>query len=104
MRSARDGRAIEEIGFYDPRHKEEKLNLERAEYWISQGAQVSETVGSIIKRAKDGVKLSDKKVKSKPSKKSLAKAAAAAEAAKKEAEEKAAAAAQPAEEAKEESA
>jgi small subunit ribosomal protein S16 len=90
MRSARDGRAIEEIGFYDPRHKDEQINLERAEYWLSQGAQVSETVESIIKRAKEGKKLSDKKAKAKPSKKAVAKAAAAAEVAKKEAEEKAA--------------
>lgn len=98
MRSARDGRAIEEIGFYDPRHKDEKIELERAEYWLSQGAQASETVESIIKRAREGKKLSDKQAKAKPSKKAVAKAAAAAEAAKKEAEEKAAPAETPAEE------
>ena len=51
-RSPRDGRFIETIGFYDPRHEAEKIDLARAEYWISQGAQPSETVSDIIKRAK----------------------------------------------------
>jgi small subunit ribosomal protein S16 len=100
-RSARDGKAIEEIGFYDPRHKDENLNLERAEYWLASGAQPSETVAAIIKRAKDGVKLSDKQKPVKPSKKAVAKAKAEEEAKAKAAAEAAAAAAQPAEEAAE---
>jgi small subunit ribosomal protein S16 len=98
-RSARDGKAIEEIGFYDPRHKDENLNLERAEYWLASGAQPSETVAAIIKRAKDGVKLSDKQKPVKPSKKAVAKAKAEEEAKAKAAAE--AAAAKPAEEAAE---
>jgi small subunit ribosomal protein S16 len=100
-RSARDGKAIEEIGFYDPRHKDENLNLERAEYWLASGAQPSETVAAIIKRAKDGVKLSDKQKPVKPSKKAVAKAKAEEEAKAKAAAEAAAAAAKPAEEAAE---
>ncbi len=53
-RSPRDGRFIENIGYYDPRHNDEKIDLERAEYWISKGAQPSLTVSAIIKRAKAG--------------------------------------------------
>jgi small subunit ribosomal protein S16 len=51
-RSPRDGRFIEVIGFYDPRHSNEKIDLDRADYWIRHGAQPSEVVGHIIKRAK----------------------------------------------------
>ena len=52
--SPRDGRFIETIGYYDPRHEDEKINLERVDYWMSVGAQPSETVQAIIKRAKNG--------------------------------------------------
>ena len=50
----RDGRFIEEIGYYDPLPKEEKFMVkqERLEYWMSQGAQPSETVRTLLKRAK----------------------------------------------------
>ena len=72
-KSARNGKAIEELGFYDPRHKDEKCNLERAQYWLSVGAQPSDTVKAIVKRAQDGVKLSDRVKTPKPSKKALAK-------------------------------
>ena len=51
-RSPRDGRFIEIIGLYDPRHESEKIDLARAEYCIGRGAQPSETVAAIIKRAK----------------------------------------------------
>ena len=53
-RSPRDGRFIETIGVYDPRHKEEKIDLERVDYWVSQGAQPSDTVKHIILRAREG--------------------------------------------------
>jgi small subunit ribosomal protein S16 len=50
----RDGRTIEQIGFYDPRagkkEMQVKLDVERARHWISKGAQPSETVRSILKR------------------------------------------------------
>jgi small subunit ribosomal protein S16 len=87
QRAARDGRAIEILGFYDPRHKEESVDLERAEYWVAEGAQPSETVTSIIERAKKGIKLADFEKKPKPSKKAVAKAEAAKKAAEKAAEE-----------------
>ena len=53
-RSPRDGKFIEEIGSYLPRKQQDNfvLNLERAEYWISKGAQPSETVASFLKKAK----------------------------------------------------
>lgn len=53
-RSPRDGRFIEIIGQYDPRNKTETIDLERAEYWLGEGAQASETVQHIIERAKTG--------------------------------------------------
>lgn len=53
-RSPRDGRFIEILGHYNPRGEDEKVNLERIDYWISKGAQPSATVAAIIKRAKSG--------------------------------------------------
>jgi small subunit ribosomal protein S16 len=52
-RSPRDGKFIEEIGTYLPLKKDNNvtLDLERAKYWLSKGAQPSDTVASIIKRA-----------------------------------------------------
>ena len=52
-RSPRDGRFIEEIGSYGPLKKGDnfKIDLERAKYWVSKGAQPSETVASFIKKA-----------------------------------------------------
>ena len=52
-RSPRDGKFIEEIGTYQPLKKDEnfKIDLERAKYWVSKGAQPSDTVASFIKKA-----------------------------------------------------
>jgi small subunit ribosomal protein S16 len=52
-RSPRDGKFIEEIGTYQPRKKSDnvRLDIERAKYWISKGAQPSDTVASFIKKA-----------------------------------------------------
>jgi len=52
-RSPRDGKFIEELGTYQPLKKGDnfKLDLERAKYWVSKGAQPSETVASFIKKA-----------------------------------------------------
>jgi small subunit ribosomal protein S16 len=52
-RSPRDGKFIEEIGTYNPLKKGENfsLKLDRAQYWISKGAQPSDTVASFIKKA-----------------------------------------------------
>ena len=92
QRSSRDGKAIEELGFYNPRSKEEKINLERADYWKSVGADFSETVQDIVDRARSGKSLKDRVRTPSISKKAKAKAAAEAEAkAAAEAEAKAAA-------------
>ncbi len=88
-RMARDGRAIEEIGFYNPRSKEERVNLERADYWMGVGAQVSENCAHIIDRVRKGIDRRNIVKPSKPSKKQIAKMAAEAKA-KAEAEAKAA--------------
>ena len=53
-RSPRDGKFIEIIGFYNPCTTEEKVDVERAEYWIANGAQASNTVTDLIRRAKTG--------------------------------------------------
>ena len=52
-RSPRDGKFIEEIGTYQPLQKGNNytLDLERAKYWVNKGAQPSETVASMIKKA-----------------------------------------------------
>ena len=51
-RSPRDGRFIEELGIYDPMAESEKLKLdvERVKYWISQGAQPTDTVRGLLKK------------------------------------------------------
>ena len=53
-RSPRDGKFIEEIGIYHPLKKGDNItvDLARAEYWISKGAQPSDTVASFIRRAR----------------------------------------------------
>jgi small subunit ribosomal protein S16 len=53
-RSPRDGKCLEELGTYQPRKKENNftLDLNRADYWVSKGAQPSETVASFIRKAK----------------------------------------------------
>ena len=52
--SPRDGRVIEELGWYDPNAKspenETSLNRERIEYWLGVGAQPSDTVRQLLKR------------------------------------------------------
>jgi small subunit ribosomal protein S16 len=51
-RSTRDGKFIEEIGTYQPRKKGDNFNLDldRVKYWLSKGAQPSDTVASFIKK------------------------------------------------------
>jgi small subunit ribosomal protein S16 len=53
-RSPRDGKFIEIIGTYDPKQtgQNSSFSVERAEYWISKGAQPSDTVRSLIKKQK----------------------------------------------------
>jgi small subunit ribosomal protein S16 len=53
-RSPRDGKFIELIGNYDPKKAGTNfaIDVDRADYWVSKGAQPSDTVRSIIKKAK----------------------------------------------------
>ena len=52
-RKARDGRFIEEIGTYDPLTEPATINIdmERANYWIANGAQPTDTVRGLLKKA-----------------------------------------------------
>jgi small subunit ribosomal protein S16 len=81
-RTARDGRVIEELGYYDPRNKDQSkqfvAKLDRCRYWLDVGAVPSETVSSLLK--KSGVEHKQLRLP-KPGK---PKAAAPAEGAKKE--------------------
>ena len=54
-RTKRDGRAIEEIGKYHPKNDPSviEVNSERAQYWLSVGAQPSEAVVALFKRTGD---------------------------------------------------
>jgi len=76
-RTKRDGRAIEEIGKYHPTEEPSliDIDMERAAYWLANGAQPTEAVAALLKKYEEGVV----QVKApKPSKKSLYEAAVAA--------------------------
>ncbi len=59
-RNRRAGRYIERLGFFNPVGKEHEENLridvERVDYWIGQGAQPSERVASLLKAHRKAVK------------------------------------------------
>lgn len=52
--SPRDGKFLELIGTYDPKKKSENssVKLDRVEHWVKRGARPSDTVRSLIKKAK----------------------------------------------------
>ena len=90
-RTRRDGRPVEQLGFYDPKSEKEpvRIDLERAKYWLSVGAKPSATVATILKQ--QGVKSSEwatkkkaqpEKAAAKPAAKKSAKPAAAKKPAK----------------------
>jgi small subunit ribosomal protein S16 len=68
-RRARDGRFVEQLGFYDPTPREAryKVDVERAQYWLGVGAQCSDQVRSLLKKA--GVALPVRAKKAKPAEK-----------------------------------
>jgi len=72
-RAKRDGRIIETLGFYLPKltrvAEQFKLNAERVKYWLSVGAQPTETVVTLIK--KSGLTMPERK-KRKPRKRKAA--------------------------------
>ena len=53
-RAPRDGRFIEQLGYYDPMKDpfDLKLDLERVDYWLGVGAKPSDTVSRLIDRAR----------------------------------------------------
>lgn len=55
-RSPRDGRFIERVGFFNPiaRGNAERLriDLDRVDYWLARGAQMSERVAYLVKEAR----------------------------------------------------
>lgn len=56
-RCPRDGRFIERLGYYDPMKEpvDIKVDLERVDYWLGVGASPSDTVNSLIKKARAAV-------------------------------------------------
>ena len=51
-RATRSGAYLEKLGFCNPRNNDFKLDAERIKYWISQGAQVSNTAHNLLVTAK----------------------------------------------------
>ena len=82
-RSPRDGKFIEIVGTYDPKKpgNNSTLKLDRVEYWISKGAQPSDTVRSLIKKNKNPEAAAKKAEATAAKKAAKAKAAAKTEAA-----------------------
>lgn len=62
-RAHRDGKAIEEIGLYHPKNDPSviKVDSDRAQYWLSVGAQPTEAVVAILKRTGDWQKFTGDK-------------------------------------------
>ena len=58
-RNGRDGRYIERLGFFNPVGKDDqenlRIDLERIDYWIGQGAQPSDRVKTLIKSQRKAV-------------------------------------------------
>ena len=52
----RDGKYLETVGFYNPRTKpaELRLDLVKVEQWVGQGASLSDTVASLVRKARKG--------------------------------------------------
>ncbi|NEP32151.1 MULTISPECIES: 30S ribosomal protein S16 [unclassified Moorena] len=47
----RDGRPLEELGFYNPRNDETRLNVPAIVKWLKNGAQPTQTVRNILQKA-----------------------------------------------------
>ncbi|MFQ3548919.1 MAG: 30S ribosomal protein S16 [Armatimonadota bacterium] len=98
-RCARNGRFIENIGYYDPLKEPPviKLEIERAEYWLKNGAQPTDIARHLLKLQGllGGAKPKPEKAEKKSKKVLEAEAKAAAEAAAKAEEEAEAAANEP---------
>ena len=55
-RNRRDGRYIERLGYFNPiavgGERKLKVDLDRTDYWLSQGAQLSDRVATLMKQAR----------------------------------------------------
>ena len=47
----RDGRPVEEVGYYDPISKKSKFEVEKIQKWLTYGAKPTEVVASLLKKA-----------------------------------------------------
>jgi len=47
----RDGKPVEEVGYYDPISKKSKLEVEKIQKWLGYGAKPTEVVLSLLKKA-----------------------------------------------------
>ena len=58
QKSPRNGKAIEEIGTYDPMVKDKSkrvtVALDRVDHWVSKGAQPSEKVAALVRKVREG--------------------------------------------------
>jgi small subunit ribosomal protein S16 len=52
----RDGRPVEEVGYYDPISKKSKFEVEKIQKWLGHGAKPTEVVSSLLKKAEIIVK------------------------------------------------
>src|SRR5262245_16392395 len=64
-RRARDGRFIDQLGYYDPQPREAqyKVDVERVQYWLGVGARPSDQVRSLLKKAGVAMPAAPKKAK-----------------------------------------
>lgn len=55
-RSARDGRSIERVGYYNPiaagQERPLEVNIERVDHWVGVGAQMTDKVRNLVKQAR----------------------------------------------------
>ena len=78
-RNARQGKSLEIVGHYDPfvedQQKRVKLNVERIQHWIDQGARPSETVTSFLRKVdvKYGQTKTSRRAKQRDKKRAAAK-------------------------------
>nr|YP_009395057.1 ribosomal protein S16 [Polysiphonia stricta]ARW63619.1 ribosomal protein S16 [Polysiphonia stricta] len=49
-RKKRDGKAIEEIGFYNPMNKQYQIHLEKLQEYVAYGAQLTKTVQNLVNK------------------------------------------------------
>ncbi len=48
----RDGRPVDSVGYYNPQTKESNFQIEKIQKWLGYGVQPSETVATLLKKAK----------------------------------------------------